>query len=94
MFEASVDGQLYDPERFGQYYRPYGIDAPSSSGAPKATTPAPAAPAPAPTVAPDPAPAPVAEAAPAPAPAAAPAEGGEKPSAQDILQMIRARKED
>ena len=94
MFEASVDGQLYDPERFGQYYRPYGVDAPS--GAPKATTPtpAPAAPAPAPTVAPDPAPAPVAEAAPAPAPAAAPAEGGEKPSAQDILQMIRARKED
>ena len=25
MFEASVDGQQYDPERWGQYYRPYGL---------------------------------------------------------------------
>jgi hypothetical protein len=33
MFEASVDGQQYDPERWGQYYRPWGIDAPSGSSA-------------------------------------------------------------
>lgn len=26
MFEASVDGQLYDPEKWANYYRPYGID--------------------------------------------------------------------
>ena len=25
MFEASVDGQLYDPERFGEFYRPAGM---------------------------------------------------------------------
>ena len=93
MFEASVDGQLYDPERFADYYRPYGMDAPAQSGA----RPAPAA---APAPAPTPAPAPVAEAAPAPAPtpelevATAPAGADEeKPSAQDILAMIRARKD-
>lgn len=93
MFEASVDGQLYDPERFADYYRPYGMDAPAQSGA----RPAPAA---APAPAPTPAPAPVAEAAPAPAPTpepevvTAPAGADEdKPSAQDILAMIRARKD-
>ena len=66
MFEASVDGQLYDPERFGQYYRPYGVDAPATTGA----KPVAAATTPPPTPAPAPAPAaPVAEAvAPAPAP--------------------------
>ena len=98
MFEASVDGQLYDPERFADYYRPYGMDAPAKTGASPKPQAAPATPAPAPA-----APAPVAEAAPAPAPAptpepevatAAPAEAdGDKPSAQDILAMIRARKD-
>jgi len=29
MFEASVDGQPYDNERWGQYYRPWGLDAPA-----------------------------------------------------------------
>ena len=97
MFEASVDGQLYDPERFADFYRPYGLDAPAKGSAP---TPAPApapTPAPAPAPAPEatPAPAPVAEAAPAPEPVATePAGADEKPSAQDILAMIRARKED
>lgn len=97
MFEASVDGQLYDVERFGNYYRPYGVEAPGNAGG---NAPAPqATPAPAPQA--TPAPAPVAETAPAPAPApaaeAAPAQtadsGEEKPSAQDILAMIRQRKE-
>lgn len=98
MFEASVDGQLYDPERFADFYRPYGLDAPAKGSAP---TPAPApapTPAPVPTPAPEatPAPAPVAEAAPAPEPVATVPAGAdeEKPSAQDILAMIRARKED
>jgi hypothetical protein len=31
MFEASVDGQPYDNERWGQYYRPYGLEAPAGS---------------------------------------------------------------
>ena len=104
MFEASVDGRPYDAEKFGAYYRPYGMQAPA--GATPATA-APAAPKAdtfeqvAPTVVADATPAPtaeapkaepVAEAAPAatPAPAeAAPAESGSK--AEDILAMIRSR---
>jgi len=80
MFEASVDGEAYDPDRWSQYFRPSGMAARTGDPvAPAATTPAPA---------PAAAPAPVAEAAPAPAAEAAPAEGG---GAQDILAMIRAR---
>ena len=29
MFEASVDGELYDPARWGQHYKPYGLDVPA-----------------------------------------------------------------
>ena len=29
MFEASVDGKPYDANKWGAYYRPYGLDAPS-----------------------------------------------------------------
>jgi hypothetical protein len=29
MFEASVDGQAYDTERWGAYYRPRGVSAPA-----------------------------------------------------------------
>ena len=96
MFEASVDGQLYDPERFAEYYRPYGVEAPAGGSR---TASAPTA-APAPTAEPAP------TAAPAPATLAEPASAsvaekvavpavdsdGEKPSAQDILAAIRARK--
>jgi hypothetical protein len=93
MFEASVDGEAYDADRWGQYFRPAGMAQRTGdpNTTPAATTPAPqpaAAPvAPAPEAAPA---APVAEEAPAAAPAAeaAPAEGG---NAQDILAMIRAR---
>jgi hypothetical protein len=31
MFEASVDGRPYDPERWGAYYRPYGVDVPAGA---------------------------------------------------------------
>jgi hypothetical protein len=100
MFEASVNGELYDVDRFGSFYRPYGVDAPT--GAPK-VTPAPAEQVAAPVTAA----APVAEAAPAapvapvapvtpppaPAPAPAPAaDSGTAPSAEDILAAIRNRK--
>lgn len=30
MFEASVNGDLYDPERWGQYYKPYGLEVEST----------------------------------------------------------------
>ena len=98
MFEASVDGQLYDVERFGAYYRPYGIEAPSGASAPVAAPAPTAAPAPAPVAETAPAPvaepAPVADPAPAPQaePAMATADGDDQPSASDILAAIRARK--
>lgn len=31
MFEASVDGLPFDNERWGNYFRPYGVEAPASS---------------------------------------------------------------
>ena len=87
MFEASVDGQSYDTERWGQYFRPAGVSAPAGSSAPAASEDTPA---------------PVAKAAPAattsdfddedPPVASAPVEA--KPStqkAEDILAMIRSR---
>jgi len=91
MFEASVDGQPYDSERWGQYFRPAGVAAPAaSSSAPAADEDT------APTQS-----APVAKAAPAssgfddeddvPAPTA-PVQAKPGPQkAEDILAMIRAR---
>ena len=93
MFEASVDGQPYDTERWGQYFRPAGVQAPGGSGAAHSDedTPAPAA-------------KPVAAAKPAvqdddppfdadDVPAASAPVQASKPAgnAQDILAMIRAR---
>jgi hypothetical protein len=84
MFEASVDGEAFDMDRWGQYFRPAGMAQRTGDPvAPAASTPAPAA-APAPVAETAPAP----EATPAPAAEAAPAESG---NAQDILAMIRAR---
>jgi len=93
MFEASVDGEAYDAERWSQYFRPSGMAA--RTGDPQNRAPAPA---PAPTPAPA---APVAETvtdtgwqepAPAATPESAPAPAAEETGgAQDILAMIRAR---
>ena len=102
MFEASVNGEMYDSERWGNFYRPAGVQIDTSNSAPKGegATVTSTAPAPAPT----PQPAPVAEAAPAPVTppekqeqvaaavaATAPAVEGAKPNAQDILAAIRNR---
>ena len=93
MFEASVDGQEYDSDKWSQYFRPAGIKAPvvvedSSTPAPEVVV----APAPEVVVAPAP------EVAVAPAPeVVAPTETGTDntesvPSkAEDILAQIRAR---
>ena len=89
MFEASVDGQPFDNERWGQYYRPYGLEAPASStSAPSATTEsaAPAASAPVETAPWEDEPAQAS--APIEVPKAQPAASDK---AQDILAMIRAR---
>ncbi len=93
MFEASVDGEAYDADRWSNYFRPSGMAArtgdPQKAASPQATAVSQSAPAPTPAAAPTP----VAEAAPvaAPAPAteaAAPETAG---GAQDILAMIRSR---
>jgi hypothetical protein len=96
MFEASVDGQPYDVERFGQYYRPYGIEAPAGTPAPAAPVAvAPSAPAATAPVTEEVV-APVAEVepevvAPVATPTPAPAGDSGGKSAEDILAMIRSR---
>jgi hypothetical protein len=87
MFEASVDGQPYDTERWSQYFRPAGVNAPA--GAAAATemdedTPKPALRVAAPAKAADD----FDEPAVATAPVGKPA-GDSK--TQDILAMIRSR---
>ena len=37
MFEASVDGRPYDTDKWGAYYRPYGVDAPAGTATEKQT---------------------------------------------------------
>ena len=94
MFEASVDGQPYDTERWGQYFRPAGVQAPAGGAAPAPAVDedAPAAKPALKVVTPaaasdfDEDDAPVAT-----APVAKPAGGGQK--AEDILAMIRARQQ-
>ena len=96
MFEASVDGEAYDADRWSQYFRPSGMQArtgdPQKAASANATATSQSAPAPAAAVeaAPFEADVKVAEAAIAAAPAAeaAPAAGG---GASDILAMIRSR---
>ena len=90
MFEASVDGEAYDMDRWGQYFRPAGMS--QATGDPNKSANAPAAPAAETAPAATPAPAP--EATPAPAAEAAPADGGDSSNrAQDILAMIRNRQQ-
>ena len=80
MFDASVDGKPYDLERWGQYYRPWGLDAPSGAS----TAAAPAA---TPVVAPAEDAAPEEDAAPVVVPKAT----GASDKAADILALIRSR---
>jgi hypothetical protein len=87
MFEASVDGKPYDPDRWSQYFRPAGVSAPAG-GSTATAAPAEAAPVAKPAAAAvssfdeDDAPT-------ATAPVVKPAASGQ--NAQDILAMIRAR---
>ena len=86
MFEASVDGQPYDTERWGQYFRPAGVQAPAGSSAPaaaaQASKPVNAAADDVPFDTDEPA---------AAAPVATESKSGQ--NAQDILAMIRARQQ-
>ena len=84
MFESSVDGEAYDQERFGQYFRPAGMAARTgdpvtqSNSSPKVET----------------APEPKVETAPAPeAPKTEEPTPATSGKAEDILSMIRARQQ-
>ena len=94
MFEASVDGEAYDAERWGQYYRPPGMMVTNAAPATKSEESSPSVAQPAPVNAVSATPAPVAEATPAPVAetvtAEAPASDSSK-RAEDILAMIRNR---
>ena len=92
MFEASVDGEAYDPDRWSNYFRPAGMQArtgdPQVAASVNATATSQSAPvAPVAEAAPFEADVKVAEAA-ITAPAAEPAPAG---GASDILAMIRSR---
>ena len=84
MFESSVAGELYDPERFGSYYTPQGVSL-TNKPAPSGPSKAPETPKPV-----------VAETTTTPTEekveTETETEGGEKPSADQILKMIRERK--
>ena len=98
MFQDSVNGELYDNDKYGNFFRPIGQAAPAKVQTPSAPAQATATPVAETTPAPAPAAEPV-----APAPAVEPVtetvsasaentsnETG-KASADDILQMIRNR---
>ena len=94
MFEASVDGQAYDTERWGAYYRPRGVSAPAGIATTQAApVAAPVAQVPTTPVSEDEdlpfTPDPVVEDTAPTAPVATPAGGGQR--AEDILAMIRNR---
>jgi hypothetical protein len=91
MFEASVDGQAYDPDRWSQYFKPSGFTGGKGGDDTEAAAPAakaaPAAPF-VPTVSPD-----LEDDEPpvATAPVQAPAAKPSSQKAEDILAMIRNR---
>ena len=100
MFEDSVDGKAYDSEKFGQYFRPSGVQLPDNGSAKTVAS----APTPTPTTTQTSAPAetvsapqveavatPVAAPVATPAPAATGGESGQR--AEDILAMIRSRQQ-
>lgn len=94
MFEASVDGEPFDMERWGQYFKPAGMGQATGdpASAPAASKPAPAASKPAPVADPEDSDPPFDVDPPASAPkaeAAKPASNGNR--AEDILAMIRNR---
>jgi hypothetical protein len=93
MFEASVDGQAYDPDRWSQYFKPSGFQGKGGDDAAESAAPAPvvkATPAPvqssSPFVSDDEDDTPVAT-----APVATPAAKPSSQKAEDILAMIRNR---
>jgi len=92
LFEKSVEGEAYDLEQYGQYFRPAGV---AYQGKPQVAVPTASAPVATPVAEAAPTAAPVTESAPAPQPEAAPATaapaGDSAKRAEDILKLIRSR---
>ena len=92
LFAKSVEGEAYDLEQYGQYFRPAGV---AYQGKPQVAVPTASAPAATPVAEAAPTAAPVTESAPAPQPEAAPATaapaGDSAKRAEDILKLIRSR---
>ena len=87
MFEASVDGEAYDADKWGQYFRPSGMAArtgdPTKAASPNATATSQSAPAQEAK--------PVAEPATPVADTTTSSAGESEDKAADILAMIRSR---
>ena len=80
LFEKSVDGEAYDLEKYGQYFRPAGVSAATGNVTPVASEPAVTESAPA---------QPAAESRPAPVQAQPNTDSSKR--AEDILKLIRSR---
>ena len=91
MFEASVDGRPYDVDKWGAYYRPYGIEAPTGSTQVEQTAPATPTPEAAPVASSNDVPWDEDTPAAASDPVVVPKSDTSSDKAQDILAMIRAR---
>mgnify|MGYP001204626267 FL=1 len=100
MFEASVDGQLYDPERWADYYKPYGLksNGNTTTGSSSVTpTPQPTATETSEASATEVTDKPFEDGSTSSEPVTAtvtadPSADGKKPDAKEILAMIRNRK--
>lgn len=84
MFQASIDGQLYDPTRWGKFYKPRGVEIEGQSSGEDNSTSAPAA-------QPQPKAEPVSVEKPVQQKQEEPVSQGGGKSTQDILAMIRNR---
>lgn len=91
MFEASVDGQAYDPDRWSQYYKPSGFQSKGGDENTGGTSTAKSTPAAAPAPAPTSAPFDTDEDDDAPVATAAVTAKPSSQKAEDILAMIRNR---
>jgi hypothetical protein len=91
MFKASVDGELYDPQRWGQYFKPAGVNLGNLGGTAGSDDDAPAPAAKPAPVAARPAPAPVAQDDDDEPPFDTGSTPAPKKNVEDILSMIRNR---
>ena len=95
MFDASVDGRPYDPDKWGAYYKPYGLQVAGSTAKDEADDEGQRSRVSAPTINRTPTPVPVASKPVAPWEDEAPVAEAKAPAtndkANDILAMIRSR---